>query len=70
MNSVICDSCKKVVPGAKREDNYFTFQNKALCKECHVEWDMAVRDEMAKKGSYSLQGYKETMKSVIAKQTR
>jgi len=70
MNNIICDSCKKVVSGAKRDDSYFTFQNKALCKGCYDDWDQAVRSEMAKKEGYSMEGYKETMKSVMTKKTR
>jgi hypothetical protein len=70
MNNVICDSCKKVIPGAKREVNYITFQNKALCTACTEAWDQEVREEMGKKGRYSLQDYKETMKKVILKKTR
>lgn len=70
MNNIICDSCKKVVSGAKRDVSYFTFQNKALCKGCYDNWDKAVRSEMGKKDQYSMETYKETMKTVIAKQTR
>ncbi len=70
MNSVICDACKKVVPGAKREENYFTFQNKSLCHNCYEAWDREVREEMGKKGRYSLNDYKDTMKKVMLKKTR
>lgn len=69
MNHVICDSCKQVVADAKREINYFTFQDKALCKVCNYKWDLDVREAMEKKKGYTLQGYHETMRSLMAKRT-
>jgi len=70
MTNVICDSCKKVIPGAKREENYITFQAKSLCLPCYEACDKEVREEMGKKGRYNLKDYKDTMKKVMLKKTR
>ncbi len=70
MTTVVCDSCKKSVPGAVRKENYVTYLNKAICLSCEKKMLLTVSDKMAKKNSYGFSEYKNVLKTELEKACR
>lgn len=67
MISVICDSCKKPIPNAQRERNYFTILDKNLCVPCNDKIHEKVREEMSKKPRYIFKEYKKILAQTVHK---
>lgn len=62
MTSIICDSCKKSVPNAMREENYWTIVNRDLCASCYKELKLNVEDTLVpQRPHYSLELYKRQL---------
>jgi hypothetical protein len=67
MLNVICDICKKSVPGAKRETTYFTALNKNMCLDCKLKLENKVKEEMAAAKAYRLVDYKKVFTNNLMK---
>ncbi len=65
MMNIICDACKKTVPNAARERNYFTILNRAVCVSCKERLEDILRKEMFKKSTYTYEMYQNLYKSKL-----
>ena len=70
MTSVICDSCKKSIPGPHREVNYVTILNKDLCIPCSRKMESGIREGMAREKSYHLENFSMYQKAVLSRITK
>jgi len=61
MTAIVCDICKKAVPAARREFNYFTILDKDVCEECHDELRDNVKAQMRARSPYTFKGYQDTL---------
>ena len=68
MTEIVCDSCKKAIPSAKRnyswetrDDRYDTIKDKDLCPECLAELGNTVMQEMESETEFTLMGYQKTL---------
>ena len=69
MTAIVCDICKKAVPAARREFNYFTILDKDVCEECHDELRDEVKAQMRARSPYTFQGYQESLAKNLAART-
>ena len=67
MISVICDACKKPIPNAERERNYFTLLDKNLCTNCNEKLYERVHNEMSKKPRFVFKEYKKILAQTVSK---
>ena len=75
MINIICDMCKKPIPDARKDVNYFSEKDKSLCIECHRELIQEVDSIMDEAGgsqrnsvkydNYSFQTYKEVFDDTL-----
>ncbi len=65
MVSVICDACKKPVPDARREINYFSILDKNLCYTCKEKLDATVKEKMSQKPRYVFKEYKKVLAQTV-----
>ena len=61
MTAIVCDICKKAVPAARREFNYFTILDKDVCEACHDELRDEVKAQMRTRSPYSFKSYQDTL---------
>ncbi len=61
MVSIVCDSCKKAIPGAHKDVNLFYYADKSLCAPCRDKLDVKIKEAMKKERTYSFQKYRDTM---------
>ncbi len=69
MTAIVCDACKKPVPAARREVNYFTVLDKDLCESCHDGLKDATKQQMRARPSYSFKEYYELLTKNLGKMT-
>ena len=67
MISVVCDSCKKLIPGALRGINYVTYLTKELCFSCEGKMRLEVMKKIGTKRAFTLAEYHELTKAVLEK---
>ncbi len=65
MVSVICDACKKPIPEAQREINYFSILDKNLCYTCKEKLDNTVKEKMAQRPRYIFKEYKKILAQTV-----
>lgn len=75
MLQVICDICKKPIPNAEKDNNYVTYQNRALCIPCYRDFQDEVRGIMEEYGqaeptklkykSYDFNVYKNVFRDTL-----
>lgn len=72
MLHVICDICKKHIPGAhtsyawdKRETNYRVVLDKAICVTCMDKFDETLRDNMTQKAEFGFLDHNRILKSTL-----
>ena len=57
MTAIVCDICKKAVPAARKDVNYFTILDKDLCIPCQDElWDVT-KQQMKARRPYTFKDY-------------
>jgi hypothetical protein len=61
MTAIVCDICKKAVPAARREFNYFTILDKDICEECHDELKDATKAQMRARHPYTFKDYQDSL---------
>ncbi|HVO39622.1 MAG TPA: hypothetical protein VMV03_11400 [Spirochaetia bacterium] len=69
MTAIVCDSCGKQVPGARREVNYFTILDKDICESCRDELLDTTKQQMRARQPYSFKEYYEFLTRNLAKAT-
>ena len=69
MTAIVCDICKKAVPSARREFNYFTILEKDVCEECHDELRDAVKAQMRVRHPYTFKDYQDHLARNLASMT-
>lgn len=74
MLHIICDICKKHIPGAmtsfawdKREKNYRAVLDKAICCSCMDKFDEELRNNMSEKSEYGFLDHNRILKSTLDK---
>ena len=70
MTSVICDSCKKSIPGPHRDVNYKTLLNKDLCLPCVEKLEAGVKELMAREKSFHMEDHGSHQKMVLSRLTK
>ncbi len=71
MVSIVCDSCKRVVPNAYRGETYFTLVNRELCKSCYKDLLLKVEDTLEpRRPHYTLAGYKSELLTTLSRLTK
>jgi hypothetical protein len=70
MTAIVCDACKKPVPGARREVNYFTILDKDLCESCHDGLRDETKQHMRTRQPYTFKEYYETLAKNLGSMTR
>ena len=69
MTAIVCDICKKAVPAARREINYFTILDKDVCEECHDELRDAVKAQMRARRPYTFKDYQDHLARNLSSMT-
>ena len=69
MTAIVCDSCKKPVPGARREVNYFTILDKDLCEPCRDELRDSTKQQMRGRQPYTFKDYYDFLSKNLARMT-
>jgi hypothetical protein len=59
MLSIVCDACKKAVPGPEKETGVVYITDKALCKRCEKKLLDTVSEEMSKHKRFVFSDYKD-----------
>ncbi|HDQ14077.1 MAG TPA: hypothetical protein ENN41_04600 [Sediminispirochaeta sp.] len=58
MISIVCDACKKAIPGPEKLTGVKYVLDKAICKSCAKELDRQLAEEMGKRDKYKLSAYR------------
>ncbi len=59
MLTIVCDACKKAIPGPEKENGVVYITDKALCKGCEKKLLDRVTEEMFRHKRYVFSDYKE-----------
>jgi hypothetical protein len=70
MTAIVCDICKKAVPAARREHNYYTILDKDICEACHDELRDAVKHQMRARSIYAFKDYQDSLAKNLASMAR
>ena len=70
MTVIVCDICKKAIPGARRGDSYLTILDKDVCIPCSDDLLDAAKAQMASKRPYLFKDYQETLAKNLSQMTR
>jgi len=69
MTAIVCDICKKAVPAARRDQNYFTILDKDICESCHDELRDATKAQMRARHPYNFQDYQDNLARNLSSMT-
>ncbi|HET6486299.1 MAG TPA: hypothetical protein VFH83_07760 [Spirochaetia bacterium] len=67
MTSIVCDSCKKVVQGARKDQNFSVFMEKDICIPCREELEDATKRQMLSRRPYTLKDYWTTYNTTLTR---
>ena len=70
MTAIVCDACKKAIPGARRGDNYSSFLDKELCEPCTDELLDITKQQMKPRRPYTFKDYNDTLVRNLGPMTR
>lgn len=70
MTAIVCDICKKAVPGARRGDSYVTILDKDICEGCSDELFNATKMQMKIRRPYTFKDYNDTLVRNLSSMTR
>ena len=65
MLQIVCDSCKKAIPGQEKETGIVYIADKTLCRACEGKLESKVREAMAKHDKYNLRIYKSNYEKIL-----
>jgi hypothetical protein len=57
MTAIVCDSCKKVVPNARKDVNYAVHMEKDVCVACREELEDITKKQMLARSPYTFKDY-------------
>jgi hypothetical protein len=69
MTAIVCDICKKAVPGARRDINYMTVLDKDLCVPCADQLHDVTKAQMAVRRPYMMKDYYDTLAKNLSQMT-
>jgi hypothetical protein len=69
MTAIVCDICKKAVPAARRELNYFTILDKDICEACHDELRDVTKGQMRARSPYTFRDYQDSLAKNLGSMT-
>jgi hypothetical protein len=69
MTAIVCDACKKAVPGARKDENYFSLLDKDICEPCHDNLRDAVKKQMRTRRPYLFKDYQELLTRNLGQMT-
>jgi hypothetical protein len=69
MTAIVCDICKKAVPSARREFNYFTILDKDVCEACHDELRDVTKAQMRARRPYTFRDYQDSLAKNLGSMT-
>jgi hypothetical protein len=61
MTAIVCDICKKAVPGARKDVNYWVFLEKDVCIPCKEQLEEVTKRQMIARQPYTLKDYWTTL---------
>ena len=61
MTAIVCDICKKVVAGARRDINYVSILDKDVCMPCQDELMLATRQHTLPRHPYQFKDYQDAL---------
>jgi uncharacterized protein with PIN domain len=70
MTAIVCDACKKAVPGARKDVNYVAVLDKDICEECSEELLTVTKQQMKGRRPYTFKDYQETLVRNLGQMTR
>ncbi|MCF7947632.1 MAG: hypothetical protein K9M94_03435 [Spirochaetia bacterium] len=59
MLTIVCDACKKAIPGPEKQTGVIYILDKALCKSCEKKLLTNVSDEMEKHDKFIFSDYQD-----------
>lgn len=61
MLTITCDVCKKTIPEAMKDVNFFTIREKYICKTCKKDFEREIEDMLEDEvPNYTLKLYQDT----------
>ncbi len=70
MTAIVCDICKKAVPGARKDENYFVILDKDICEACHDELRDVTKQQMRARRPYLFKDYQDSLAKNLGQMTR
>ncbi len=70
MTAIVCDACKKAIPGARRGDNYMSILDKQLCEPCSDELLGVTKQQMRTHRPYTFKDYNDTLVRNLGQMTK
>lgn len=70
MLTIVCDSCKKSIPSARRGTNYTAVLGKNLCRKCAKEIESQASERSRTDGRYSYKAFRKEYKTAIEEACR
>lgn len=59
MITIVCDSCKKAIPGPEKQTGVVYILDKALCRKCEKDLQESVSEEMDKQKKFRYRDYQD-----------
>jgi hypothetical protein len=69
MTAIVCDICKKGIPGARKDVNYVTVLDRDLCIDCHDEVQDVAKMELRTRRPYIFRDYQDTLTKQLLRMT-
>ena len=70
MLTIVCDACKKAIPGPEKETGVVFITDKSLCRSCEKKLLDTVSEEMARNKKYIFSDYKDQYVKSLNKMCR
>jgi hypothetical protein len=69
MTAIVCDICKKAVPGARRDVNYTVVLDKDLCIACTEDLQDTTKQQMMARRPYIFKDYYDLLARNLGQMT-
>jgi hypothetical protein len=70
MTAIVCDICKKAVPGARKDVTHIALLDKDICLECSDDLMDATKQQMKGRKPYLFKDYQETLVKNLTQMAR
>jgi rRNA maturation endonuclease Nob1 len=61
MTAIVCDACKKAVPGARKDVNYMVVLDRELCETCGDQLLNVTKVQMKSRKPYTFKDYNDIL---------